>query len=82
MLTVSTLCLAAMFGGVSLLRLGLAETGDASAEAFRSLVGDRVVGAAAMFDLVVKAPSADPALRARDLEALPCTRAAEFGRLA
>ena len=69
-LTVAALSLCAMFAGASLLRLGLAETGGRGADAFRPLLEDRIVGAAAGLDLSIAESAAAPEARVRDLEYL------------
>jgi hypothetical protein len=78
-LMVAALSLCAMFGGASLLRLGLAETRGAGADAFRPLLEDRVVGAAAGLDLSIAETAAAPATRARDLEHLLARAPANAG---
>jgi hypothetical protein len=78
-LMIAALCLCAMVGGASLLRLGLAETRGAGADGFRPLLEDRVVGAAAGLDLGIAETAAAPAMRARDLEHLLARAPASAG---
>jgi hypothetical protein len=78
-LIVAALSLCAMFGGASLLRLGLAETRGAGADAYRPLLEDRVVGAAAGLDLSIAETAAAPAARAHDLEHLLARAPANAG---
>jgi hypothetical protein len=78
-LVVAALSLCAMFGGASLLRLGLAETRGAGVDAFRPLLEDRVVGAAAGLDLSIAETAAAPAARVRDLEHLLARAPANAG---
>jgi hypothetical protein len=78
-LMIAALSLGAMFGGASLLRLSLVETRGAGAGAFRPLLEDRVVGAAAGIDLSIAEPTAAPAVRARDLEHLLARAPAHAG---
>jgi hypothetical protein len=76
---IAALCLCAMFGGASLLRLSLAETRGAGADAFRRLLEDRIVGAAAGLDLSIAETAAAPETRARDLEQLLARAPANAG---
>jgi hypothetical protein len=78
-LMIAALSLCAMFGGASLLRLGLAETRGAGGDAFRLLLKDRVVGAAAGLDLSIAEAAAAPAARARALETLLARAPANSG---
>ena len=78
-LMVAALSLCAMFGGASLLRLGLAETRGAGADALRPLLEDRVVGAAAGLELSIAESAAPPAARAKNLEALLARAPANAG---
>jgi hypothetical protein len=78
-LMIGVLSLCAMFGGASLLRLGLAETRSAGADAYRPLLEDRVVGAAAGLDLSIAETAAAPAARVKDLEALLARAPANAG---